>query len=477
MKKTRTILVLLLIVLLLVAIGAGLFLWRRQVAKAEAVRRAEAEQAAEAAQYAAYNPFAQMIDRLSETALTVTENGQQIGTYTLSDLGLAEEAYNAVCAAFTQTEQMLPAEFAKLPYETKLAAKVEVKSPTVTVPPEEADLSQVLADLDAVERTAAQDAYVELSGGRYTIHEEVPGNELRSDVVTQALYEALRDTSITPQALCGASFELTDCDCYVQPEVTAQGANFDFDQLLREDLDRCVLTLDFRGSEETLRAADYVSMDEGGTLHIDEAALAAQVDVWAETYNAPYAPYVLDTYVEGPVEMHFLQVNYALDTAALTEAVQAQLLALEPAQIEAPFLCTKGGQSFSLGDTYVEVDIKNQVMTYFKDGEVFLTTDIVTGSAWLSPTPEGLYKVENMTTDTWLFGEDYTVYVDYWVGFIGFWYGLHDASWRTEFGGDNYLTNGSHGCVNTPTEAMKTIYENIELGVPVIVHGPYRSGS
>jgi lipoprotein-anchoring transpeptidase ErfK/SrfK len=48
--------------------------------------------------------------------------------------------------------------------------------------------------------------------------------------------------------------------------------------------------------------------------------------------------------------------------------------------------------------------------------------------------------------------------------------GLHDSSWRSEYGGDIYISDGSHGCVNTPLEAIATIYANIWEGVPVIVY-------
>lgn len=48
--------------------------------------------------------------------------------------------------------------------------------------------------------------------------------------------------------------------------------------------------------------------------------------------------------------------------------------------------------------------------------------------------------------------------------------GIHDASWRTTFGGELYKTSGSHGCVNTPPANAKKIFEKIEKGMPVIVH-------
>ena len=47
--------------------------------------------------------------------------------------------------------------------------------------------------------------------------------------------------------------------------------------------------------------------------------------------------------------------------------------------------------------------------------------------------------------------------------------GIHDADWRDEFGGEIYKTNGSHGCINVPSEVMPELYDMVELGTPVIM--------
>ena len=44
------------------------------------------------------------------------------------------------------------------------------------------------------------------------------------------------------------------------------------------------------------------------------------------------------------------------------------------------------------------------------------------------------------------------------------------ASWRSQFGGEIYKTNGSHGCVNLPLDAAKTLYENVSYGFPVVCY-------
>ena len=49
-------------------------------------------------------------------------------------------------------------------------------------------------------------------------------------------------------------------------------------------------------------------------------------------------------------------------------------------------------------------------------------------------------------------------------------YGLHDASWRREFGGTIFHQNGSHGCINLPKASAKEIFEVVDKGFPVICY-------
>ena len=48
--------------------------------------------------------------------------------------------------------------------------------------------------------------------------------------------------------------------------------------------------------------------------------------------------------------------------------------------------------------------------------------------------------------------------------------GMHDASWRKKFGGTIYQKSGSHGCINMPYDAAKTVYEHINGSMPIIVY-------
>ena len=51
---------------------------------------------------------------------------------------------------------------------------------------------------------------------------------------------------------------------------------------------------------------------------------------------------------------------------------------------------------------------------------------------------------------------------------------IHDASWRNVYGGEEYKTNGSHGCINTPYDAVSKLYELLNAKqtdvTPVIIY-------
>ena len=66
-------------------------------------------------------------------------------------------------------------------------------------------------------------------------------------------------------------------------------------------------------------------------------------------------------------------------------------------------------------------------------------------------------------------GADYESPVTYWMPFNG-GIGLHDATWRSRFGGSIYYYSGSHGCVNLPYSAAADIYSIVEAGMPVVCY-------
>ena len=78
-------------------------------------------------------------------------------------------------------------------------------------------------------------------------------------------------------------------------------------------------------------------------------------------------------------------------------------------------------------------------------------------------------KIKNKIRNTTLKGKDYESKVQYWMGYSGNSFGIHDASWRKRFGTKDYYYVGSHGCVNVPTKNMKKLFNMVEVGTPVYI--------
>ncbi|MDD7740137.1 MAG: L,D-transpeptidase, partial [Lachnospiraceae bacterium] len=123
-----------------------------------------------------------------------------------------------------------------------------------------------------------------------------------------------------------------------------------------------------------------------------------------------------------------------------------------------------------IGDSYVEVDLVNQKVWLYQNGEQLLATECVSGTYGTDrQTPGGVYSITYKQSPAVLRGPGYESPVTYWMPFNG-GIGLHDASWRGQFGGNIYINGGSHGCVNLPNSVAKKIYENLDVGTPVIVY-------
>lgn len=118
-------------------------------------------------------------------------------------------------------------------------------------------------------------------------------------------------------------------------------------------------------------------------------------------------------------------------------------------------------------NAYINISISAQTLEYYERGNLVLSSPIVTG--YNNATPIGNFKVLNKSRNVHLRGADYVSFVNYWIAFKGYSYGLHDASWRNNFGGTIYKTNGSHGCVNMPYYKVQQLYNLVEIGTPVYI--------
>ncbi|MGX6445868.1 L,D-transpeptidase family protein [Neobacillus sp. K501] len=129
-----------------------------------------------------------------------------------------------------------------------------------------------------------------------------------------------------------------------------------------------------------------------------------------------------------------------------------------------------------IGGTYAEVSIAEQKIWLYRDGNLVLTTNVVTGKhSTGEDTSPGVWYILFKRTPYTLKGSavgkaDYSVEVDYWAPFTNSGQGFHDAGWRTNWASNAYLTQGSGGCVNVSPSMMKSVYDNLDVYEPVVVY-------
>ena len=127
----------------------------------------------------------------------------------------------------------------------------------------------------------------------------------------------------------------------------------------------------------------------------------------------------------------------------------------------------------------IVVHIDDQMLDLVQNGRVVFSAPVVTGmnkaSESREATPKGTFWIGWKNTATYLSVGSWSGWVNRWMGFTNGGsissreWGIHDAPWRTQFGGEIYKTNGSHGCINMAVADAKWLYDNIKVGTKLVI--------
>lgn len=117
---------------------------------------------------------------------------------------------------------------------------------------------------------------------------------------------------------------------------------------------------------------------------------------------------------------------------------------------------------------HILISISEQRLWFYQNGILELSANVVTGTKNINDTPRGSFRIQGKAQSVYLRGPDYESFVNFWIPIYGD-IGMHDASWRSTFGGSIYLTSGSHGCINLPYYVAESIYYNAPIGMLVKV--------
>ena len=403
-----------------------------------------------------------MISReISSYELTLLERDGKQETITREQLGLMAEFDGTLEKIL---EEQNP--YAWLPAQIK-GSEYEIPAMVVY---EEENMEKVLKNLDCMDEEQTvkpENARISqyIPGTGYVIEPETEGNEVDYERFQEAVVQAVTELK--------GELSLEEAGVYVEPEIRAEDETL---QTLLEQYNRygtITVTYTFGDKKEVLDGETISQWlyAEGDEVIISDEAVTDYVQTLATKYNTAYRAKSLKTSYGPTVVINRGHYGWKIDQAAEKKKLMEILKAGESVTREPEYSQKAAShRANDYGDTYVEINLTAQHLFFYKDGKLLVESDFVSGNAskgWT--TPPGAFPITYKERNATLDGEGYSTPVSYWMPFNG-GIGMHDASWRSSFGGTIYKTNGSHGCINLPPAVAKTIYENISQGDPVLCY-------
>lgn len=346
----------------------------------------------------------------------------------------------------------------------------------VTIPFEynEAVFQQaVSAQNFAVARTASTDAVMEYNGTEYYIEPETYGDEL-DDADLQVMVKDSLDKLVAaerPQA--DLKIDVPE-SFYFLPAVTQDDSEMNRLMQIYNTYCKAKITLTFGKTKEVIgweTIKEWLVITEDDS-YIDDEYVYNYAYELAAKYDTYHYPHEFVTSDGATLTFDGSDYGYKISCDAEAEQILADIASNTAVERE-PVYEVKGFSRNGRDDfngNYVEVNLTKQHLWFYREGELVVETDLVSGLPKDGrETATGIFTIPYKIQDTVLKGETWEADVEYWMPFHD-GQGLHDAPWRSSFGGNIYQSNGSHGCVNLPPAAAKTIFENMEERMPIILY-------
>ena len=326
------------------------------------------------------------------------------------------------------------------------------------------DLVSDLPFMDPSNMDPPEDATLTVSEKGYTLVPEVEGTTVIPENVQREIREAVENQQ--------EALTLSD-DCYVSPVVTTESPEISLitdsmDAYMQAEITYLVEGKDLRLDSGTI--ATLLTID-GTNVSVDEEKVADFVQSLAYELNTFGKARDFRTTNGDVIRIGGGDYGWVLDKTGEAEQILLDLSGGTPVTREPVYEQTAlyRGED-DIGSTYIEIDYTNQHLYYYKDGSLEEETDIVSGNiSKNNGSLDGVFKIVYKESPATLVGENYQSDVTYFMPFA-YNVGIHDADWRSAFGGEIYKTSGSHGCINVPKEAAEKLFEIVEKGTPVIAY-------
>lgn len=320
--------------------------------------------------------------------------------------------------------------------------------------------------LDEEKVVKPQNAYLKYENGQYSIQNAIQGNEVKEETLREKIKDAVESGE--------TKLNLEKEDCYKKPEYDETKKELQDAKKIMDQYVKTNITYDFSDRTEVLNGDtihEWISMDDQFRVILDTQKEIDYIKTLEQKYNTLGTTRQFRTHDGREISVPSGNYGYMISRSREQQQLDSDIKEGKTVKREPVYAYTGYRREVDdIGNTYVEIDLTQQKMWFYVDGNVYVETDVVTGNVSRGfDTPVGVYGITYKEKNATLVGENYSSPVKYWMPFNGN-IGIHDADWRSSFGGQIYKTSGSHGCVNTPPKNAKKIFEKIEKGMPVIVH-------
>ena len=326
-------------------------------------------------------------------------------------------------------------------------------------------------------KIAPENAYVSFVNSEFTIVPETEGNELNTKEAYQMICRAIDNDA--------AEVNLeSDPKAYKKADVTKESSELQNMVNTYKNLTKANITYTFGDETVTLDGntiKNWLQFDEKGQLlQNDEAFRQHVVDYVAQLaadHDTVGTERQFQTISGRTVYVYGSAYGWKIDQDKEVAQLMQEIQSGTQTTREPVYSMRANAHGINdLGNTYIEVDLTEQYMWYYQNGNIIFQSEIVSGlpSDPDRKTPPGIFTLNSKSSPSVLRGEmtangtySYEQPVTYWMPFNG-GIGFHDADWQPYFGGDRYLTGGSHGCINLPPENAGQLYSLIQYDVPII---------
>ncbi len=330
-------------------------------------------------------------------------------------------------------------------------------------------VKQIASTLDFGKQTStkdSEDAYIDFDGDKFVIVDEVYGDKIDAKGIEDAIIYAVENLE--------KEINITDGSCYHKPDVKHDDKN------INSAVDKLNKLMDINihydlgeGYKEeipTETKATFFKVDDDFKVTFDRDAIGEFVNTMGDKYNTFGKKKEFTTTSGNEITVPAGSFGWRIAYEGEIDQIIADFKGGKDVTRDFTYLyrATSHGEH-DYGNSYVEVNLTEQHVYVYKDGVMVVDSSCVSGNISKNHgTHTGAYPIAYKQKDATLKGANYESHVKFWMPFnLG--EGLHDATWRSKFGGSIYKTGGSHGCINLPLSKAEEIYGVVEAGWPVLV--------